>query len=180
MTTAVPAARLERMRWWHVEAALPIEDDLFGAERWTAGMFWSELAQPDRRYLVALSPADDAMVGYGGLAGADEACWVQNIAVRRDWQRHGIGKRLLEALIDEARRRAVNRVALEVADDNPVAQRMYAMRGFEPIARRRGYYQPSGTDAIVMALPLDAEPAGDSAADVAADSVGGATGEGRA
>ena len=31
-------------RWWHIEPVLTIEDELFGAERWTAPMFWNELA----------------------------------------------------------------------------------------------------------------------------------------
>lgn len=143
---------LTRMRWWHIAEILPIEDDLFGPERWTAGMFWSELAQADRYYRVAVEGVEGPVLGYAGLAGVDESCWVQNIAVRRDQQGRGLGARLLDDLLAEARRRQAPQVALEVADDNPVAQRLYAMRGFEPVARRRGYYQPSGTDAIVMVL----------------------------
>jgi [ribosomal protein S18]-alanine N-acetyltransferase len=41
-------------------------------------------------------------------------------------------------------------VLLEVRADNEVAQRLYTRRGFEEIGRRRGYYQPSGDDAVVM------------------------------
>ena len=32
----------------------------------------------------------------------------------------------------------------------PLAQGLYRRRGFAEIGRRRGYYQPSGTDAVVM------------------------------
>jgi [ribosomal protein S18]-alanine N-acetyltransferase len=137
--------RLERFRWWHIDEVLAIEDDLFGAEKWSAGMFWNELAQR-HFYLVARDGAE--LVGYAGLAvaGPDEA-WVQNIAVRRDAQRHGIGRRLLEALLDEAGER---KVLLEVAVDNEPAQRLYATCDFEPVGVRRGYYQPSNTDALVM------------------------------
>jgi ribosomal protein S18 acetylase RimI-like enzyme len=39
---------------------------------------------------------------------------------------------------------------LEVRADNPRAQDLYRRFGFEEIGVRRGYYQPSGTDAIVM------------------------------
>ncbi len=139
---------LERFRWWHVDEALPIEADLFGAERWTAAMFWSELAS-GYHYLAALD--GDELVGYAGLAVVppDEA-WVQNIAVRRDHQRHGIGRALLEALLAEADRRGVKRLLLEVAVDNGPAQKLYAAYGFEQVAVRRRYYQPSNTDALVM------------------------------
>ena len=39
---------------------------------------------------------------------------------------------------------------LEVAVDNVPAQRLYATYDFEPVGIRRGYYQPSNTDALVM------------------------------
>jgi [ribosomal protein S18]-alanine N-acetyltransferase len=140
--------RIQRMRWWHIAGLLPIEADLFGAERWSAGMFWNELAS-GHYYRVALDA--DGIAGYAGLAVVppDEA-WVQNIAVRRDAQRRGLGRALLHDLLAEAARRDVRRVLLEVAADNAPAQRLYAMNGFEPVGVRRGYYQPSNTDALVM------------------------------
>jgi ribosomal-protein-alanine N-acetyltransferase len=141
--------RLGRFRWWHVDQVLPIEADLFGAEQWSPAMFWNELAN-GHHYLVATDD-DGTVLGYAGLAVAppDEA-WVQNIAVRRDAQRRGVGRLLLEALLAEAARRGVRSTLLEVAADNGPAQRLYATYGFEPIGVRRGYYQPSNTDALVM------------------------------
>ncbi|MGN9766022.1 ribosomal protein S18-alanine N-acetyltransferase [Micromonospora sp. SD12] len=142
------SVRLERFRWWHVDEVLPIEADLFGAEQWSAAMFWNELAN-GHFYLVATD--DGEVLGYAGLAVAppDEA-WVQNVAVRRDAQRRGVGRLLLEALLAEAARLGARSTLLEVAADNAPAQKLYATYGFEPIGVRRGYYQPSNTDALVM------------------------------
>ncbi|MEW2472794.1 ribosomal protein S18-alanine N-acetyltransferase [Micromonospora gifhornensis] len=141
--------RLDRFRWWHIDEVLTIEADLFGAEQWSAAMFWNELAH-GHHYRIATDD-DGAVLGYAGLAVAppDEA-WVQNIAVRRDAQRRGIGRLLLEELLAEAARCDLRSVLLEVAADNAPAQRLYAGYGFEPIGVRRGYYQPSNTDALVM------------------------------
>ncbi|MEV2242463.1 ribosomal protein S18-alanine N-acetyltransferase [Micromonospora sp. NPDC049891] len=146
--------RLGRFRWWHIDEVLPIEADLFGAEQWSAPMFWNELAH-GHFYRVA-TDGEGAVLGYAGLAIAppDEA-WVQCVAVRRDAQRRGIGRLLLEALLAEANRVGVRAVLLEVAADNAPAQRLYAMHGFEPIGVRRGYYQPSNTDALVMQRTQD-------------------------
>jgi ribosomal-protein-alanine N-acetyltransferase len=128
---------------------LAIEEDLFGAERWTAGMFRSELDQ-GHHYLVARDRAG-TVAGYGGLVVLPgEEAWVNNLAVRRDVQRQGVGRALLAALLAEAERQRVHRVLLEVAADNSAAQRLYAGYGFAPVSVRRGYYQPSNTDAWVM------------------------------
>jgi ribosomal-protein-alanine N-acetyltransferase len=138
---------IERFRWWHIADVLPIEDDLFGAEKWSAAMFWNELAQR-HFYLVAVD--GDDLLGYAGLAATPDEAWVQNIAVRRSAQRRGVGRELLEALLAEAARQEIKQTLLEVAVDNAPAQRLYASYDFEPVGIRRGYYQPSNTDALVM------------------------------
>ncbi|MBV1849742.1 ribosomal protein S18-alanine N-acetyltransferase [Catellatospora tritici] len=140
--------KIDRLRWWQIQELLPIESDLFGAEQWTAPMFWNELAN-GHHYLIAVDD-DGSVLGYGGLAVGQGEGWINNIAVRRDAQRRGIGRALLEALLAEGRRHHVKQVLLEVAADNAAAQRLYAGHGFEVIGVRRGYYQPSNTDALVM------------------------------
>jgi ribosomal-protein-alanine N-acetyltransferase len=145
---APPGIRLVPFRWWHIDEVLPIEADLFGAERWSAAMFWNELAN-HHHYLAALDPAG-AVIGYAGLSVATGEAWVQNIAVRRDAQRTGTGAALMTALLAEARQRCATAVLLEVAVDNAPAQKLYASFGFEPVGLRRRYYQPSNTDALVM------------------------------
>jgi ribosomal-protein-alanine N-acetyltransferase len=137
--------RLTRFRWWHIAEVLPIEEDLFGAEKWSAAMFWNELAQ---RHFYLVAEENEKVLGYAGLSIVDqEESWVQNIAVDRRAQRGGLGRQLLEALLAEAGKR---KVLLEVAVDNAPAQRLYAAYDFEPVGLRRGYYQPSNTDAVVM------------------------------
>ena len=147
---------ISRLRWWHIDALLPLELDLFGPERWTAAMFWNELAS-GQDYVVARF--GDEIVGYAGLALAppDEA-WINNIAVSRAHQRQGIGQALLDHLLASARRAGVRHVLLEVAADNGPAQRMYDRNGFDVIGVRRGYYQATNTDALVMRLALPDGP----------------------
>ena len=139
--------RIERFRWWHIAEVMVIEEDLFGAEKWSSAMFWNELAQRNF-YLVAVDDAE--VLGYAGLAVTQDEAWVQNIAVRRTAQRRGVGREMLEALLAEADRQEIKQTLLEVAVDNAPAQRLYATYDFEPVGIRRGYYQPSNTDALVM------------------------------
>jgi ribosomal-protein-alanine N-acetyltransferase len=137
------------MRWWHVADCLPLEEELFGAEPWTERMFWSELGQIEtRHYVVAV--AEGSVVGYAGLCDYPDEAWVQTMAVARCAQGRGLGAQLLEELLHEAGRRRQRVVALEVRADNVPAQRLYVRYGFEQTGVRRGYYQPSGVDALVM------------------------------
>ena len=139
--------RIERFRWWHIAEVMPLEELLFGEEKWSSAMFWNELAQHNF-YIVALDESE--VVGYAGLAVSGDEAWVQNIAVKDTAQRRGIGREMLEALLAEAARQGIKKTLLEVAVDNAPAQHLYARYDFEPVGIRRGYYQPSNTDALVM------------------------------
>jgi ribosomal-protein-alanine N-acetyltransferase len=144
--------RLRPMRLGDLTAVLALEDELFAPDTWTAAMFRDELARTDTRwYLVAAD--DDAVVGYGGLIAYSDEAHIATIGVTAKRQGEGIGARLLDELLREADRRSPV-VLLEVRADNERAQELYRRRGFTEIGRRRGYYQPSGTDAVVMKREL--------------------------
>jgi ribosomal-protein-alanine N-acetyltransferase len=144
------------MRWWDIEPVMAIERELFGDEAWSDSMFWSELAQRDTR-LYLVEETDSVVTAYAGLcAYPPHEAYVQTIAVAPTAQRRGVGTALLVALIEEATRRGVEHLDLEVRADNEVAQRLYERHHFTQIAVRRNYYQPSGTDAVVMRKELAA------------------------
>jgi ribosomal-protein-alanine N-acetyltransferase len=133
-------------------AVMVLEEELFAPDTWTRAMYRDELSRRDtRHYLVAEDDAEDerAIVGYAGLIAYDDEAHVATIGVAAAAQGKGIGSLLLDALLAEADRRSPV-VLLEVRADNEVAQGLYRRRGFAEIGRRRGYYQPSGTDAVVM------------------------------
>jgi len=139
---------IRRMRWWDIPAVTALEEELFD-DAWSPEMFWNELAQgPTRTYLVTTE--EDEVVAYAGLAAMPDEAYVQTIGVAPAHQRQGIGATLLARLMDDARERGLPRVGLEVRVDNAAAIAMYERFGFEPIAVRKGYYQPSGADALVM------------------------------
>jgi ribosomal-protein-alanine N-acetyltransferase len=154
-------------------AVLVLEQELFGEEAWSREMLASELAElPSRYYLVADDGSEVA--GYAGLfaPGGGPADVLTLAVTERRWG-EGIGSLLLEALLAEAARRGCPEVFLEVRVDNDRAQRLYLRRGFTRIGLRRGYYQPSGTDAVVMRLELGVAPGGPGSAPGAAAQAGG-------
>jgi [ribosomal protein S18]-alanine N-acetyltransferase len=154
--------RLLPMRWWHIDDIVGLEAELFGDEAWSREAFWSELASAGSYYLVATHGvstdepvvASFPLLGYAGLAVSGPEAYIQTIGVAMAAQRRGIGRRLMEALLAEARKRRARECWLEVRTDNQGAQHLYRTLGFVDRGVRRGYYQPSGADALVMAAPL--------------------------
>ena len=143
------------MRWWHIEQVAALEQQLFPVDAWTSEQFWAEMAQPTRYYFLAVR--EQEVLGYAGLFALAPDADVQTIAVSPTAQGEGIGRLLLEELIDQAIDRGCTQLVLEVRSDNEPAISMYTRRGFERINIRRDYYA-AGVDALVMRLrPLMSE-----------------------
>jgi ribosomal-protein-alanine N-acetyltransferase len=141
------------MRPADLPAVLRLEEELFAPDTWTAAMYRDELAHTDTRWYLVAEDGDE-LVGYGGLIAYPDEAHIATLGVTTARQGAGLGARLLDALLAEADRRRVPVVLLEVRADNELAQGLYRRRGFAEIGRRRGYYQPSGADAVVMKREL--------------------------
>ena len=170
------APRLRAMVPADLVDVIALEHEVFPDDPWSPEMLADEVVQPpeSRLYLIAEADAGDggvagreivseraaasgpAMAGYAGLMfvpGGTQAD-VLTIAVRPAYWGQGIGSALLDALVTAARDRGCAEVFLEVRADNSRAHGLYQRRGFADIGIRRGYYQPSGTDAITMRKDL--------------------------
>jgi [ribosomal protein S18]-alanine N-acetyltransferase len=153
--------RLRPMTIDDLPGVMVLEEELFAPDTWTEAMYRDELSRPDTRFYVVAEfhlegeddeeavATDPVMVGYGGLIAYDDEAHVATLGVTKALQGEGVGSLLLDALLAEADKRSPV-VLLEVRADNEAAQRLYQRRGFTEIGRRRGYYQPSGADAVVM------------------------------
>jgi ribosomal-protein-alanine N-acetyltransferase len=153
--------QLRPMTTADLDSVLSMELALFGDEAWSRQMLAGELGQQPASRLYLVAEDDGRLVGYAGLLAAGGQADIVTIAVDTARWGHGVGSALLRHLLAEATRRGCTEVFLEVRADNARAQRLYHWWGFADIGIRRGYYQPSGTDAIVMRRPLTGQaPAG--------------------
>jgi len=80
---------------------------------------------------------------------------ILNISVAHDEQGQGIGRRMMEILIEIAKNEAET-MFLEVRPSNPGAIALYHKLGFNEIGTRKGYYpaEKGREDAIMLALEL--------------------------
>lgn len=148
------SAAIRAMTTADIEAVDALEKRLFPVDAWPTAMFAAELAQPETRHYVIAVEGDGTVVGYAGLMCIAPVADVQTIAVVPEREGRGIGTRMLETLISEARARAATEIFLEVRADNPRARRLYEWFRFDAIDRRRRYYR-DGADAIVMRRKLE-------------------------
>jgi [ribosomal protein S18]-alanine N-acetyltransferase len=132
------------------ERCAQLEAQLFdGDDPWPAVAFHRELSTTHNRYVGARSAA--LLVGYAGISRLGRKppfeYEVHTIGVDPAYQGQGIGRRLLDELLDFA---GGGVVYLEVRTDNEAALALYRSTGFEQIGLRRRYYRVSGADAYTM------------------------------
>jgi len=60
-----------------------------------------------------------------------EDCWLEDLYVRSEARGSGLGRALVEAVIDRATERGCRRVELDVNSENPAALALYRSLGFE-------------------------------------------------
>jgi [ribosomal protein S18]-alanine N-acetyltransferase len=127
-----------------------LEAQLFpGDDPWPALVFNREVASKHNHYVAAR--AAGTLVGYAGISRLGRKppfeYEVHTIGVDPAYQGQGIGRRLLNELLEFADGGAVY---LEVRTDNEAAISLYRSLGFDQVGLRRRYYRISGADAYTM------------------------------
>lgn len=143
-----------------IAAAGPEAADLLAAlhaKAFEDGEVWNETA-----FTALLAGAGmDALVARLGEAPAgfvlmrtiaDEAEML-TLAVLASARRSGIGRMLVEAGLDAARRRGAVRAFLEVSTGNAGALALYRSTGWDAAGHRTRYYR-DGSDALVLSRAL--------------------------
>lgn len=156
MVAAVQAP-LRAMNIADLDRVVAIEAGAY-SHPWSRANFIDSLAAGhDARVLLG---DDGQIVAYSiVMAGVDEL-HLLNLTVERGLQRRGIGRRLLRAVIDDARRNRVPAIWLEVRAANVAALALYRDAGFVQTGLRRAYYpgRSGREDAVLMSLVLPAAP----------------------
>lgn len=120
---------------------------------WTRGTFRDCLRASYECWVLM---SGETIVGHGVLSAAAGEAHLLNVCVSRDRQGDGLGRVLVEHMIEVAERRHAEVVFLEVRPSNVVACKLYDSLGFNEIGRRRNYYpaHDGHEDALVLALQI--------------------------
>ncbi|WP_419537076.1 ribosomal protein S18-alanine N-acetyltransferase [Endozoicomonas sp.] len=105
-------------------------------------------------YTCELAVLDSQIVGHCIMMMAAGEASILILTVDKKFQRQGIGRQLLQHMIQKASQSDCNTILLEVRRSNIKAFNLYLDEGFGEIGIRKNYY-PMGKgweDAIVMAM----------------------------
>jgi ribosomal-protein-alanine N-acetyltransferase len=122
--------------------------------RWSAELLKSFLETPAAFGLAYISKQDPAgfILGQGGGEEAE----IVTLATRPAFRRQGIAATLTGEFCGAWQRKGIQRLFLEVAEDNEAAIALYQKIGFEKCGLRPHYYQEqgSGAHALIMQKSL--------------------------
>lgn len=135
-------------------------EETSGLSRWGWSAYYAELQGVNRDLMLIARLASSPIIEHQRIAGyivARESAGelhINNVAVRDQFRRRGIGNALLGRIVEAAKNLNVKVAFLEVRSGNHAAQALYERNGFKPIARRTDYYTDPREDAVVMSLVL--------------------------
>lgn len=132
-----------------LEQVCEIENKTF-SQPWTREDFEASISNPNHIYIVA--EEEDEIAGYCGLWMVAGEGQINNVAVREDFRKKGVGYGMLSYLLELGREKNQDAFTLEVRASNEPAIRLYEKLGFHSAGIRRGFYEKPREDANIMWL----------------------------
>ncbi|WP_227431021.1 ribosomal protein S18-alanine N-acetyltransferase [Psychrobacter sp. I-STPA6b] len=128
-----------------------IELEVQPIDAWSASLILETLREAMNHGVVIYK--DQQIVCYCLYNYLFETAEILRIGTKPYYQRKGLASQLLVQIKHKLQVVSVERLLLEVREDNSGALALYHNLGFKEIHRRKGYYQSAltkGVDAIVM------------------------------
>jgi ribosomal-protein-alanine N-acetyltransferase len=116
-----------------------------------------ELERPEVCFIYLLRTPDVPVAAFCAFWLVVDQVHINNLAVRPEMRRQGLGSQLLAAIIKEARKLGATSLMLEVRESNTAARRLYEHAGFTVHGVRKSYYNNPVEDALVLVRVTNAE-----------------------
>jgi ribosomal-protein-alanine N-acetyltransferase len=136
-------------------------EETCGLSRWGWEGYHTELlSDKDGLMMIACplagarNPAGERLGGFIAARLMADELHINNVAVREQYRRSGIGGALLSTVLERGKQRGARKAFLEVRVSNVAARALYARHGFETVGKRPCYYSQPVEDALVMAVML--------------------------
>ena len=130
-----------------VEAVSKIESEAFSMP-WSARDFL-EMVEADYAYYY-VAEADGNLAGCCGIRNMAGEGEITNVVVAADYRKTGIGRKMMEYMVERAKENGMGDCTLEVRVSNQPAIRLYESLGFKGEGVRPGFYDKPKEDALIM------------------------------
>ena len=137
----------------HISAIAQLEQACF-AHPWSEQALRDELENEQAVFFVA-EDETGRLMGYTGMHVVLGECYMDNLAVDPSFRHKGVGRALLQALIDWAYEHEGVFLTLEVRPSNEIARHLYTAMGLREVGRRPRYYTDPTEDALLMTVSFD-------------------------
>ena len=142
---------IQEMQLDDLEQVVEIEQQNFSVP-WTENGFFSFLLRSDTLFLVAKE--EDRILGYMGIMMVLDEGEITNVSVAQTARHRGVGRLLVQTMLDKMRRAGLNMIHLEVRKSNTPAIRLYEQFAFVQDGERKNYYEEPTEDAVLMSCRL--------------------------
>lgn len=135
------------VRYQDIAQIAKLEQQIF-SEPWSAESLEEARRREDNIFLAAI--CEEQVAAYALCYGTMDEGEIPTIATNPSYLHMGIGKELLQSLLQECHKRDIRQVFLEVRVSNEKAQGLYHKCKFEVVGRRKDFYRFPTEDALVM------------------------------
>lgn len=138
---------IREMKAADVEAASIIESEAFSMP-WSAKDFL-EMVEADYAYYY-VAELDGEIAGCCGIRNITGEGEITNVVVAANHRKKGIGRKMMEYMLERAKANGIGDCTLEVRVSNQPAIRLYESLGFKGEGVRPGFYDKPKEDALIM------------------------------
>lgn len=132
-----------------IDDVLALEEAAF-TNPWTRAMYLAELENSGVSYCFLARDTERRAMGFCSFWRVLDELHINNLAVRPELRRTGIGSRLLAFVLKKGGELGARRATLEVRRSNDPARLLYERFGFSVAGVRAGYYSKPVEDALVL------------------------------
>lgn len=131
-----------------IEAIVALEETCFSTP-WSRDSLYKDMTENPRvMYLIAESGGE--VLGYMGLWQIMDEGHINNVAVFPAYRRRHVASKILSTMLELSEKRGIRSHTLEVRTGNAAAQKLYRNFGFAEEGLRKGYYEDTAEDALIM------------------------------
>ena len=134
-----------------IDAIVRVENACFSTP-WSIDAIKHEICENKLADFMIACDEENNIIGYIGIWTLLDECQINKIAVMPEKRKIGIGKTILNHVIELTRDMGVKSWYLEVRESNTAAQALYSSAGFSSVGTRKNYYINPVEDAVLMSL----------------------------